>query len=123
MAHEVVVVGGGVGGLTVAALLAARGVDVCLLERGSSVGGCAAGFEKFGYTFDPGVGLYPFWQPGAIHDQELMLDENGFSDDRTDATWTQESGECSDDMNEKDDELAHLTILTRTANPRDCAVN
>jgi len=69
MAHEVVVVGGGIGGLTVAALLAARGVDVCVLERESRVGGCAAGFEKFGYTFDSGIGLYPLWQPGAIHDR------------------------------------------------------
>jgi phytoene dehydrogenase-like protein len=69
MTHEVVVVGGGIGGLTVSALLAARGVDVCLLERQSRPGGCVAGFEKFGYTFDPGVGLYPLWQPGEIHDQ------------------------------------------------------
>lgn len=69
MTHEVVVVGGGIGGLTVAALLAARGVNVCLLERQSQPGGCLAGFEKFGYTFDPGVGLYPLWQPGEVHDQ------------------------------------------------------
>ena len=69
MTHEVVVVGGGIGGLTVSALLAARGVDVCLLERQSGPGGCLAGFEKFGYTFDPGVGLYPLWQAGEIHDQ------------------------------------------------------
>jgi prolycopene isomerase len=69
MTHEVVVVGGGIGGLTVAAVLAARGVDVCLLERQSRPGGCVAGFEKFGYTFDPGVGLYPLWQAGEIHDQ------------------------------------------------------
>jgi len=69
MTHEVVVVGGGIGGLTVSALLAARGVDVCLLERQSRPGGCVAGFEKFGYTFDPGVGLYPLWQAGEIHDQ------------------------------------------------------
>jgi C-3',4' desaturase CrtD len=67
MTYEVVVVGGGIGGLTVAALLAARGVNVCVLERESSLGGCLAGFEKFGYNFDPGVGLYPLWQPGAIH--------------------------------------------------------
>jgi C-3',4' desaturase CrtD len=64
---EVVVVGGGIGGLTVAALLAARGVDVCLLERESGVGGCAASFDKFGYTFDPGYGLFASWQPGGIH--------------------------------------------------------
>lgn len=69
MVHEVVVVGGGIGGLTVAALLAARGVDVCLLERASQPGGVVAGVESFGYTFDPGVGLYPFWEPGEIHDR------------------------------------------------------
>src|SRR5882762_8091022 len=66
---EVLVVGGGIGGLTVAALLAARGVDVCLLERESRVGGCAACFEKFGYTFEQGYGLYASWQPNEIHDR------------------------------------------------------
>lgn len=69
MTYEVVVVGGGIGGLTVAALLAARGVNVCVLERESNLGGCVAGFEKFGYNFDPGIGLYPLWQPGEIHDR------------------------------------------------------
>ena len=67
MAYEVVVVGGGIGGLTVAALLAARGVKVCLLERESRVGGCASSFEKFGYSFEQGVGLYALWQPDEIH--------------------------------------------------------
>jgi C-3',4' desaturase CrtD len=69
MTHEVVVVGAGIGGLTVSALLAARGVDVCLIERQSQPGGCLAAVEKFGYTFDPGVGLYPLWEAGEIHDQ------------------------------------------------------
>jgi len=66
---EVAVVGGGIGGLTVAALLAARGVDVCLLEREATVGGCAANFEKFGYTFEQGYGLYAAWQRNEIHDR------------------------------------------------------
>jgi len=66
---EVVVVGGGIGGLTVAALLAARGVDVCLLEREPRVGGCAASFDKFGFSFEQGYGLYAGWQPNEIHDR------------------------------------------------------
>ncbi|HKY29395.1 MAG TPA: FAD-dependent oxidoreductase [Pyrinomonadaceae bacterium] len=77
MTYEVVVVGGGIGGLTVAALLAARGVNVCVLERESQAGGCVAAFEKFGYTFDSSVGLFTDWQPGGIHDRvfsELPVD-------------------------------------------------
>jgi len=74
---EVVVVGGGIGGLTVAALLAQRGVDVCLLEREPNVGGCAANFEKFGYSFEQGYGLFPGWEPDGIHHRvfsELPVD-------------------------------------------------
>jgi phytoene dehydrogenase-like protein len=64
---EVVVVGGGIGGLTVAALLAQRGKNVCLLERQPEVGGCAAGFDKFGYSFEQTYGLYSSWEPDEIH--------------------------------------------------------
>ena len=64
MQSEVIVVGGGIGGLTVAALLAARGVDVCLFERQSHVGGCVANFEHLGYSFDPTFGLYSGWASG-----------------------------------------------------------
>jgi C-3',4' desaturase CrtD len=67
--HEVVVVGGGIGGLTAAALLAARGVGVCLVERGTRVGGCCAAFESFGHTFEQGAGLYASWGPGEIHER------------------------------------------------------
>ncbi|HEY8205165.1 MAG TPA: FAD-dependent oxidoreductase [Pyrinomonadaceae bacterium] len=65
MQSEVIVVGGGIGGLTVAALLAARGVDVCLFERQSQVGGCVANFEHLGYSFDPTFGLYSGWGNGG----------------------------------------------------------
>lgn len=69
MSYEVVVVGGGIGGLTVAALLAARGVSVCLLERQSRAGGCVASFEHSGYSFEPTAGLYSGWEPGGIYEQ------------------------------------------------------
>jgi hypothetical protein len=54
----------------------------------------------------------------------LLLDENGLGDDGTDSARTQKSNERSDDMNEEDDEIAHLTILARTANPQElCATS
>src|ERR1051325_1405414 len=67
--HEVVVVGGGIGGLTAAALLASRGVGVCLVERAPRVGGCCAAFESFGHTFEQGAGLYAAWGAGEIHER------------------------------------------------------
>lgn len=77
MTYEVVVVGGGIGGLTTAALLAARGVNVCLIEKEARAGGCASTFEKFGYTFEQTASLYASWQAGEIHERvfaELPVD-------------------------------------------------
>jgi phytoene dehydrogenase-like protein len=69
MTYDVVVIGGGVGGLTVAALLSARGWNTCLIERQSQVGGCIARVEHSGYEFEPGMGLYNGWGPGEIYDR------------------------------------------------------
>lgn len=69
MNYEVVVIGGGVGGLTVTALLAARGVNVCLFERQSQVGGCVTNFEHLGFKFEPTFGLYRGWEQDGIYDR------------------------------------------------------
>lgn len=69
MSYEVVVVGAGVGGLTCAALLAARGVKVCLLEKETGGGGSARALERPGYRFEPSAGLYASWQPGGLHER------------------------------------------------------
>jgi phytoene dehydrogenase-like protein len=67
--YDVIVVGGGIGGLTVAALLSARGMNTCLLERQSQVGGCIVRVEFSGYDFEPGMGLYTSFGAGGIYEK------------------------------------------------------
>ena len=69
MSYEIVVVGGGIGGLTVAALLSARGMNTCLFERQSQVGGCIARVEFAGYDFEPGMGLYTSFGLGGVYEK------------------------------------------------------
>lgn len=69
MGYDVIVVGGGIGGLTVAALLSARGMNTCVLERQSQVGGCIARVEFSGYDFEPGMGLYISFGPGGVYEK------------------------------------------------------
>jgi len=47
--------------------LAARGVNVCLLERNSRVGGCVANFEHHCYAFEPTAGLYSGWEADGVY--------------------------------------------------------
>ncbi len=55
--YDAVVVGGGMGGLTAAAKLAARGAKVVVLEKYLVPGGSAAHFKREGYTFDVGSSM------------------------------------------------------------------
>lgn len=71
--YDVVVVGAGIGGLTVAALLSARGMNVCVLERQSQVGGCIARVEFSGHDFEPGMGIYTSFGPGGIYEKVFSL--------------------------------------------------
>lgn len=55
---EVVVIGGGIGGLATAALLARGGAHVTLLDKGDQLGGRAGQLKVDGFTFDTGPSWY-----------------------------------------------------------------
>jgi hypothetical protein len=55
---RVVVIGGGIGGLATAALLAGEGHAVTLLEKRSQLGGRAGSWEQGGFRFDTGPSWY-----------------------------------------------------------------
>ena len=79
--HRVVVVGGGVGGLTAAAALARQGLDVTLLERANDVGGKLRQVSVGGHSVDAGPTVFTmrwvfeglFAEAGLRLEDELVL--------------------------------------------------
>lgn len=65
--QDVIVIGGGIAGLTAAALLAHEGVKVTLLEAHHQLGGCAGTFRRGAYTFDVGATQVAGFEPGGSH--------------------------------------------------------
>ncbi len=55
MKYDVIVVGGGVAGLTAASYCARENLSVLLCERHTSLGGNANSFERDGFVFDQGI--------------------------------------------------------------------
>ena len=66
---RVVVVGGGIGGLTAGALLAKQGHQVTIYDGAIVPGGCASTFKRRGFTFDVGATQVAGLEPGGIHDR------------------------------------------------------
>jgi phytoene dehydrogenase-like protein len=65
MGVDVIVVGGGIGGLGVAALLARRGRNVLVLESHKLVGGRCSSFEKDGFKIPTYVHAFPRAEHGS----------------------------------------------------------
>ncbi len=78
---KAIVIGGGIAGLSSAALLAKSGMDVTLFEARERTGGRAYTYEKDGFTFETGPSWYLmpdafnqfFKLMGTTADQELKL--------------------------------------------------
>jgi hypothetical protein len=51
------------------------------------------------------------WLPGAIRDQELMLEQKRLGNDGTGTARSEQASQGSDEMDEKDDQIAHHRIL------------
>jgi len=63
-APRVVIIGGGFGGLSAAAILAREGARVTLLEKNETLGGRARVWEEDGFRFDMGPSWY--WMPDVF---------------------------------------------------------
>ncbi len=53
--YDIVIIGGGIGGLTAAALLSKTGFSVCVIEKEPHVGGYLAGFRRRDFIFDTAI--------------------------------------------------------------------
>ena len=88
--YDVIVIGGGLGGLTCGAMLSKEGLNVCLLEQHSVIGGCLQSFKRNERILDTGmhyVGcldegeiMHQYFKYFGIIDQLHLqrLDETGF---------------------------------------------
>lgn len=66
-----IVIGGGIAGLTAAALLSREGLEVTLLEAHHQPGGCAGTFRRGPWTFDVGATQVAGLEPGGSHERLL----------------------------------------------------
>ncbi|MHA1301991.1 MAG: NAD(P)-binding protein, partial [Candidatus Helarchaeota archaeon] len=67
MKYDIVIVGGGEGGLFSGAILAKKGFSVLILEQASQIGGRARSIEyKPGYQLDYGIHAIRYGRKGVI---------------------------------------------------------
>ena len=67
--YDVIIIGGGLGGLTSGVMLSKEGLSVCVLEKHSVIGGCLQSFIRNGYTLDTGMHYVGSLSEGQIMHQ------------------------------------------------------
>ena len=73
---EYAVVGSGVGGSSIAALLNAKGYKVALFEKEPNLGGCSSTFSHRGHSYNTGATTFAGYEDGFIVKE--IFDEIGF---------------------------------------------
>ncbi len=73
MPQKILVIGAGIGGIAVAARLAAKGYDVSVFEKNERPGGKIGEISNAGYRFDTGPSL--FTEPGLIEELFALAGE------------------------------------------------
>ncbi|MFX1600028.1 MAG: phytoene desaturase family protein [Promethearchaeota archaeon] len=60
--YDIVIIGGGIGGTAIGAILAAKGFKILLIEKNKFIGGRCSSYEKEGFKID--VGVHSFGRSG-----------------------------------------------------------
>lgn len=88
--YDVIIIGGGLGGLSCGVMLSKEGLNVCILEQHSVIGGCLQSFKRNGCILDTGMHYVGSLSKGQTMHQYFKyldvidglhlrkLDENGF---------------------------------------------
>ncbi len=88
--YDVIIIGGGIGGLSCGVMLSKEGLNVCVLEQHSVIGGCLQSFNRNGRVLDTGMHYVGSLSEGQIMHQYFKylgvmdnlnlrkLDEDGF---------------------------------------------
>ena len=79
MSEKVVIIGGGLGGLTTGLILQRNGYDVTVLDMGVQIGGCLQCFTRKGAKFETGMHFIGSAAPGQTMDR--LFRYFGLSDD------------------------------------------
>jgi len=66
MIRDFAVVGSGIGGSSIAALLSSKGFDVILFEKEPYLGGCSSSFSRAGYNYNTGATTLAGYEDGHV---------------------------------------------------------